>query len=49
MKQLLLNKVENIVAKGEIAHLEQFLRLLPYFQKAVCCRGIIKCLYEGKG
>ena len=30
--------VENIVAKGEIAG----------FQKAVCCRGVRKRLYEGK-
>ena len=42
-------KVENIVAKGEIARIEQFLLLLLCFQKAVCCRGVRKRLYEGKG
>ena len=42
-------KVENIVAKGEIARFVQFLLLSLCFQKAVCCRGIRKCLYEGKG
>ena len=31
MKEQLLNKVKNIMAKGEIAHYEQFLPL-PY-----CC------------
>ena len=42
-------KVENIVAKGEFARFEQFLLLSLCFQKAVCCRSIIKRLYEGKG
>ena len=42
-------KVENIVAKGEIARFEQFLLLSLCFQKAVCCRGVRKRLYEGKG
>ena len=42
-------KVENIVTKGEIARFVQFLLLLLYFQKAVCCRGVRKRLYEGKG
>ena len=42
-------KVENIVAKGEIAHFDQFLLLSLCFQKAVCCRGVRKRLYEGKG
>ena len=43
-------KVENIVAKGEIARcFEQFLLLKLCFQKAVCCRGVRKRLYEGKG
>ena len=42
-------KVENIVAKGEIACFEQFLLLSLCFQKAVCCRGVRKRLYEGKG
>ena len=34
-------KVENIVAKDEIARFEQFLLLSLCFQKAVCCRGVI--------
>ena len=42
-------KVENIVAKGEIACFVQFLLLSLCFQKVVCCRGIQKRLYEGKG
>ena len=42
-------KVENIVAKGEIARFVQFLLLSLWFQIAVCCRGIRKHLYEGKG
>ena len=41
-------KVENIVAKGEIARFEQFLLLSLCFQKAVCCRGVRKRLYERK-
>ena len=42
-------KLENIVAKGEIARFEKFLLLSLCFQKAVCCRGVRKRLYEGKG
>ena len=42
-------KVENIVAKGEIACFVQFLLLPLCFHKAVCCRGVRKRLYEGKG
>ena len=41
-------KVENIVSKGEIARFEQFPFLSLCFQKAVCCRGVRKRLYEGK-
>ena len=41
-------KVENIVAKGEIACFEQFLLLSLCFQKAFCCRGVRKHLNEGK-
>ena len=45
-----INWIEwNIVTKGEIARFEQFLLLSPCFQKAVCCRGVIKRLYGGKG
>ena len=42
-------KVENIVAIEEIARFEQFLLFSLCFQKAVCCRGARKRLYEGKG
>ena len=45
----LWQKVENIVAKGEIARFVQFLLLSLCFQKAVCCRGVRRHLYEGKG
>ena len=45
----LLLKVENIVAKGETAHFEEFLLLSLCFKNAFCCSGIRKCLYEGKG
>ena len=44
-----MTKVENIVAKGEIARFEQFLLLSLCFQKSVCCRSDRKRLYEGKG
>ena len=37
------------MAKGEIARFEQFYLLSLCFQKAVCCRGVSKRLYEGKG
>ena len=37
------------MAKGEIAHFVQFLLVSLCFQKAVCCRGIRKRLYERKG
>ena len=37
-----MKKVENIVAKGEIARFEQFLLLSLCFQKAVCCKGFRK-------
>ena len=42
-------KMENIVSKGEIARFEQFLLLSLCFQKAICCRGVRKRLYEKKG
>ena len=41
----LWQKVENIVAKGEIAHFVQFILLSLCFQNAVCCSGIRKRLY----
>ena len=34
MKELSLNRVKNIVAKGEIAQYEKFLLLLQCFQKS---------------
>ena len=49
MHKKLAKKVENIVAKGEIARFEQFLLLLLCFQKQVCRGGVRKRLYEGKG
>ena len=45
----LWRKVENIVAKGEIACFEQFLLLSLCFPKGVWCRGVRKLLYERKG
>ena len=42
-------KVENIVAEEKIALFELFLLLSLCFQKAVCCRGVRKHLYVGKG
>ena len=37
------------MARGEIARFDQFLLSSICFQKAVCCRGVRKRLYEGKG
>ena len=37
------------MANGEIARFEQFLLMSLCFLKAVCCRGVRKRLYEGKG
>ena len=42
----LWQKVEHIVAKARFV---QFLLLSLCFQKTVCCRGVKKRLYEGKG
>ena len=42
-------KVENIVAKEEIACFGQFILLSLCFQKAVCRRGVRKRPYDGKG
>ena len=42
-------KLENIVAKEEIACFEQFLLLSLCFQKTICYRSVRKRLYEGKG
>ena len=46
---MIFNRVENIVAKGETAHFEQFLFLPQYFSKVDCCRGVKKRLYDGIG
>ena len=53
MKEKILIKVENIVAKGEIAHYELFPHLSQCFQKpyaaeasaSFCMRAIIKIIY----
>ena len=37
------------MSKGEIPRFEQFLLLSLCFQTAVCCRGVRKRLYQGKG
>ena len=36
------------MAKEEIARFDQLLLLSLCFQKAVCCRGVRKRLYEGR-
>ena len=41
-------KVENIVTKGKLHVLCNFF-FCHCFQKAICCRGVRKCLYEEKG
>ena len=40
---------DEIVANGEIACNEQFIHLPKCLQKNICCRGIRKPLYVGKG
>ena len=42
MKVLLLNRVENIVAKVEIANYERFLRLSKSKKEFVCMRDRVK-------
>ena len=42
------NRVENIVAKGEVAHYEQFLLFPKCFSKVVCSIGVIIRLFVGK-
>ena len=49
MKIQWLNRVRNMLTQEEIARFKQFLLLSTCFKKAVCCRGIKKRLYEGKG
>ena len=41
MNDQLLNQIENIGTKGEIAYKEQFLLLSQCFQNAVCCRFFV--------
>ena len=44
MKEQLLNKVENIVAEGEIVHHEH---IKPqFFPKVFCFKGIKMCLHS---
>ena len=38
-----------MVTKGEIACFEQIFSFFPHVFKKVCCRGVRKRLYEGKG
>ena len=49
MKEQLLNKVEIIVVKGDIAHYEQFLLLPQCILKVICCIGVGKRLFEENG
>ena len=42
MKDQLLNKVENIVSKDEIARFEKFLLLSQYVQKVYVCMFVVK-------
>ena len=44
----LLNEVENIAAKGELALNKQFLPLSHLLSKVLCCSGVRKRLYMGK-
>ena len=46
---LLLNRIEHILAKSEIAHFEQFLLLSECFQNSSACRGVKKASTWGKG
>ena len=47
MKVKLLKKVENIVAKGDIAHIEQFLLLSEYFKKSSAAEASKSvCIWE---
>ena len=45
MKVQLLNSVENIVRKGEMAHYEQFLLLQKYFQESSTA---LNCIIQWK-
>ena len=49
MKGYYFNRVEIIVPKGEFAHWDKSFLFVYNVFKVVCCRGIIKRLYEGKG
>ena len=46
---IITEKRWKVVAKGEIARVEQFLLLSQFFQKTICCRGVRKRLCERKG
>lgn len=49
MKQLLLDRIENSVAKEEISRYVLFLLLPECFQTMAPCRCVRMCLQEGKG
>ena len=49
MRNVLLKRVENIVAKGEIARSEQFLLLPQCFQKSSAADASKTSLHVGKG
>ena len=46
---LSFNRVEIIVANGEIALYEHLFPFDTVISKVVCCRGVRNCLYVGKG
>ena len=49
LRVLLLTRLENIMAKGDICHYEKCLRLTQYFKMSSAVRSIRKQLYVGKG
>ena len=48
-ERTIIDKVENIEANGEIALHWPFSSFATMFLKVVCCEGVRKCLYVGKG
>ena len=49
MKVELLNRGQNMAAKGDITHYEHFFHFPPSFSKLVRCNGVLCCLYQGEG
>ena len=47
MKVYIMNKVEKVVTKGEIARFEQISTFVKTFSKIVCCRAGKMRLYVG--